>query len=85
MPLSGGGVAFGRLTTTIFAPSLASLRAIALPIPREAPVMSATFPSRGLEDEDDILETRTFLEIVESMRFVDCMRLTEGLQSMKQN
>ena len=58
---------FRQLTTTTFAPSLASLRAIALPIPREAPVMRATLPSRGLV-EDDMLDIWSFLEMVEIMK-----------------
>ena len=36
----------------MFAPSAANLRAIALPIPRAAPVTMAVFPSNELEYEE---------------------------------
>src|SRR5690242_241101 len=42
--LGWGAVVFAAMT--IFAPSRAALSAMALPIPRLAPVMNRTFPSR---------------------------------------
>ena len=51
-----------KLITT-FAPSLASVRAIAFPIPREAPVTRATLPARGLGG--DILEVGLIVEMIE--------------------
>lgn len=48
----------GVLTTT-FAPSRASLIAVARPIPLDPPVMRATFPSRGLIE--DIVGVQLYL------------------------
>ena len=43
--LGCGSVVFARIA--IFAPSLAHLRAMASPIPLEAPVITTVFPYRG--------------------------------------